>query len=158
MGNEFGQFKEWDNSMGLDFLLLDFEKHKKLHDFVKDLNHFYKTNSELYEIDFSWDGFRWIIADDTTQNIIVFARRNKEGEEIICVMNFSPIDREPYSFEVDQGTYEEIFNSNLEVYGGNGKVNGKLKTKAINGKNLLTVCVPGYSALFFKKKKNRIKI
>ena len=158
MGNEFGQFKEWDNSMGLDFLLLDFEKHKKLHDFVKDLNLFYKTNSELYEIDFSWDGFRWIIADDNTQNILVFARKNKAGEEIICVLNFSPVDRENYAFEVEKGTYEEIFNSNLEKYGGVGKTNGNLKTNIIDGKNKLTILIPGYSALFFKKKKNKIKV
>ena len=144
--------------MGIDFLLLGFEKHKKLHDFTKDLNYFYKQNSELYEIDFSWDGFRWIIADDNTQNIIVFARRNKAGEELICVLNFAPVDRYNYSFEVEKGTYEEIFNSNLEIYGGNGMANGNVKTKNENGKNLLAITIPGYTALFFKKKKNRIKV
>ena len=158
MGNEFGQFKEWDNTMGLDFLLFDFEKHRKLFEFVKDLNWFYKSNSEFYEIDFSWDGFRWIIADDNSQNIIVFARKNKKGEEIICVMNFSPVEREVYEFEVQKGTYEEIFNSNLEKYGGNGKTNGKLKTKLSDGRNLLSIDIPTYSALFFKKKPNNIKI
>jgi len=158
MGNEFGQFKEWDNTMGLDFLLFDFEKHKKLNDFVKDLNWFYRTHSELFEIDFSWDGFRWIVADDNSQNIIVFARKNKAGEEIVCVLNFSPIERTPYEFEVQKGTYEEIFSSNLEKYGGNGKNNGVVKTKISNGKNVLSIDIPAYSALFFKKKPSGIKI
>lgn len=158
MGSEFGQFKEWDNSMGLDFLLLDFEKHAKMKEYVKKLNWFYKLNSPLYEIDFSWDGFRWIIPDDNSQNIIVFARTDKKGEEIICVLNFSPVDRSPYEFEVQKGTYEEIFNSNLIEFGGNGKKNEKLKTTFKNGKNLLTIEIPAYTALFFKKKKNKISV
>ena len=158
MGSEFGQFKEWDNTMGIDFLLLDFEKHRKMKDFVKDLNWFYKTNSELYEIDYSWDGFRWIIADDNSQNIIVFSRYNKKGEEIVCALNFSPVERECYEFEVQKGTYEEIFNSNLEKYGGNGKSNGQRKTKPVSGKNILSICIPAYSAIFFKKKPNRLVI
>jgi len=158
MGNEFGQFKEWDNSMGIDFLLLDFEKHRKLKDFVKDLNWLYKLNSEFYEIDYSWDGFRWIVADDNTQNIIVFARTNKKGEEIICIMNFSPVDRMPYEFEVKKGTYEEIFNSNLEKYGGNGKTNGKVKSQIKNGRDILNIQIPAYTALFFKKIPSRVVI
>ena len=152
MGNEFGQFKEWDESQGLDFLLLDYEKHKKLHNYVKDLNWFYKTHSELFEIDFAWEGFKWIIPDDNSQNIIVFSRLNKKGEEIVCVLNFSPVDRKPYQFAVEGGIYEEIFNSDLEKYGGNGKTNGIVNTKIINGQNVLTLQIPSYSALFLKKK------
>ncbi len=158
MGNEFGQFKEWDNYSGLDFLLLDFEKHKKLKDFTKDLNWFYKENSEFYEIDYSWDGFRWIIANDNTQNIIVFSRMNKNGDEIICVLNFSPMERGSYSFEVEKGTYDEIFNSNLEKYGGNGKTNGCVKTGYEHGKHLLRIDIPAYSALFFKKKPSKVVV
>ena len=158
MGNEFGQFKEWDYGSGLDFLLLDYEKHKKLKDFVQELNYFYKQNSELYEIDFSWDGFRWIVADDCSQNILVFARKNKKGEELICVMNFSPVDRFDYGIEVEKGTYEEVFNSNLEKFGGNGKSNGTKKTNNTYGKNMLHIEIPAYTALFFKRKPNKVVV
>ena len=77
MGAEFGQFKEWDNGMGIDFCLFEFEKHKKLNDFVKFINKIYATTPSLYEIDYSWEGFNWIIPDDCNQNVVAFTRKDK---------------------------------------------------------------------------------
>ena len=160
MGIEFGQFKEWDNGMGLDFCLFDFEKHRQLHHFVKDLNKFYLEHSELYEIDFSWDGFSWIIPDDNVQNVVAFIRRNKKGEELICVVNFSPSPREKYKVGVKSGTYEEIFNSSKTEYGGKEFLNGTLKTKKgamHNQNNYIELTLPSYGAVFIKKKSSRKK-
>jgi len=89
MGTEFAQFKEWDYQAGIDFCLLDFETHKNMHKFVKELNHFYLHNSELYAEDFSWKGFDWLVPDDNNQNILVFRRMDKSGGEMIFAVNLS---------------------------------------------------------------------
>ena len=160
MGIEFGQFKEWDNGMGLDFCLFDFEKHRQLHNFVKDLNKFYLNHSELYEIDFSWDGFNWIIPDDNVQNVVAFTRRNKKGEELICAINFSPTPREHYKIGVNSGTYEEIFNSSRTEYGGKEFLNGTMRAKkglTHNKNNYIELTLPSYGAVFIKKKSSRKK-
>ena len=165
MGIEFGQFKEWDNGVGLDFCLLDFEKHRQLKDYVKALNNFYKNNSELYEVDFSWEGFKWIIPDDNIQNVIAYKRINKKNDELICVINFSPSTRDCYRIGVEKGRYKEVFNASLIQFGGN-----EIRTKekfysseklAMHGyDSSIELSLSRYSAIFLKKvnnKKRKIK-
>ncbi|MBQ9514926.1 MAG: alpha amylase C-terminal domain-containing protein, partial [Ruminococcus sp.] len=125
IGAEIGQFDEWNSTEELQWGLLGFEKHKKLNDFFRDLNEFYKANSCMYEVDFTWEGFNWIHHDDYQQSVIAFRRIDKEGNNIIVVCNFQPMYRENYYIGVpDYGTYAEIFNSDDEKYGGTGKTNG----------------------------------
>ena len=155
MGTEFAQFDEWNNNKGIDFMLLDFEKHNKMHKFTKDLNHMYLKNSEFYEIDYSWEGFRWLTADDREHNIVAFERKNKAGETIVCIANFSPVRREHYRVGVDAGRYEEIMNSNLSKYGGNGRHYGTIESYAVrvNGfENSIELTLEPNSAVYFKKK------
>ena len=136
-------------------MLLDFEKHKKMHEFTKELNHIYKNNSEFYEIDYSWEGFRWLTPDDNENNIIAFERKNKAGETIMCIANFSPVRREHYRVGLDAGRYEEIFNSNLSIYGGNGRHYGTIESYAVrcNGfENSIELTMEPNSAVYFKKK------
>ncbi|HCX62027.1 MAG TPA: 1,4-alpha-glucan branching enzyme, partial [Clostridiales bacterium] len=73
-----------------------------------------------WEIDFSWEGFKWISNDDFEQNIIAFKRMNKKGDELIAVINFSPIERQNYLIGVEEGIYTEIFNSDELEFGGTG--------------------------------------
>lgn len=125
MGTEFAQFKEWDYTSELDWLLLDYNAHKNIHNFFKALNHFYLSCKPLWEVDFSWDGFSWISNDDYSQSIISFRRIDKSGKEIIVVCNFQPTYRENYRIGVPfSGTYSEIFNSDSEEFGGSGVTNG----------------------------------
>ena len=155
MGSEFGQFDEWDNSKGIDFMLLDYEKHGKMHSFVKELNHLYKNNSEFYEIDYSWEGFRWLTPDDYTNNVVAFERKNKKGETIVCIANFSPVRQEHYRVGVDAGRYEEILSSNYSKFGGNGRHYGTIESYAvrINGfDNSIELTLEPNSAVYFKKK------
>jgi len=156
MGIELAQFKEWDNGMGIDFCLMDFEKHFKTKLFVKDLNNFYKSTPELFEEDFSWNGFEWIIPDDRYQNIIAFKRKDKTGSEIICVVNFSPEKRDNYKIGVANGTYEQIFNSNLQKYGGSElkrKTSIKTQKSKMHGQDsCISLNIAGYSAMFLKRK------
>jgi len=124
MGAEFGQFREWDTDTGLDWLLLEYPMHSNLKNYVKELGAFYLKTPALWEIDFSWDGFKWISDSDRDQNTIAFIRTDKKGINNISLINFSPIKRDDYRIGVpDNGTYTEVFNSDLTEYGGWGHKN-----------------------------------
>ncbi|MDE6751434.1 MAG: 1,4-alpha-glucan branching protein GlgB [Eubacterium sp.] len=156
MGQEFGQFKEWAYEEGLDWLLLDFDKHKKLQQFSKELNHFYKAHPELWEIDYSWEGFSWISSDDNRNSTIAFRRMSKEGKEIIGIFNFTPVEHEEYRIGVpDKGTYKVIFDSNLKKYGGGkARLSGTYKSakKAMHGfEQSIGIKLGGLNALFLEK-------
>jgi len=126
MGAEFGQFREWDTDTGLDWLLLEYPMHNSLKNYVKHLNAFYKKTPALWEIDFSWDGFKWISDSDRDQNTIAFIRKDKKGESIISLINFAPVMRDEYRIGVPEpGVYTEVFNSDLNEYGGWGNKNRK---------------------------------
>ena len=155
MGTEFAQFKEWDHQAGIDFCLLDFDTHNNLHKFTRALNHFYLDHPELFEEDFSWKGFDWLVADDNTQNILVFRRMDKSGNELIFAVNFSTVTREDYSFGVTAQDWEEVLNTDSEEFGGSGITNGTLKAEktSFKGKDYkLTIKIPALSAVFLKKK------
>ena len=161
MGTEFAQFKEWDYQAGIDFCLLDFETHNNMHKFTKALNHFYLSHKELYAEDFSWKGFDWVVPDDNSQNVLVFRRMDKSGDEIIYAVNFSPVDRDNYSFGVSASTYEEIFSTDDSQFGSKGFSNGVVKAEKTpyRGKDYkLTIKIPALSGLFLKKKSKEIRL
>jgi 1,4-alpha-glucan branching enzyme len=119
MGCELAQFIEWDYQKELDWSLLEFDMHRKFHQFVKELNHFYLGASELWEQDNSWEGFRWIQPDDAANNVISFRRIDKNGKELIVCCNFSPVQREKYRIGVpNPGIYKTVFHSGRIEYGG----------------------------------------
>lgn len=119
MGQEFAQFIEWDYKKQLDWLLLDYDAHKNMKAFVKELNKFYLDNSQFWEIDYSWEGFEWISNDDNSQSIIAFRRKNKAGEEIITVCNFVPVGRSDYKIGVPiPGSYKRVFCTDDVKFGG----------------------------------------
>lgn len=160
MGTEIGQFDEWDNTKQIEYDLLRFEKHQKLQNYVKALNWFYLTHSELFEIDSSWDGFEWIISNDTRNNVVVFSRINKRREKLVVVCNFSPVKLEHYRVYLEKGTYNEVFNSENSEFGGSGITNGKIKTKVDehNSKsNYLELIIPANSCMYFKLDHKKIR-
>ena len=161
MGTEFAQFKEWDYQAGIDFCLLDFETHKNFHKFTKAINHFYLDHPELFEEDFSWKGFDWLVPDDNTQNILVFRRMDKSGNELVFAVNFSTVTRENYSFGVTAQDWEEVFNSDSIEFGGSGITNGTLRAEktSFKGKDYkLTIKIPALSAVFLRKKSKQIRL
>ena len=156
MGQEFGQFKEWAYKEGLDWLLLDFDKHKKLQQFSKELNHFYTAHPELWEIDYSWEGFSWISSDDNSNSTIAFRRISKAGKEIIGIFNFTPVEHEEYRIGVpEKGSYKVIFDSNLKKYGGDkARLSGTYKSakKPMHGfEQSIGIKLGGLNALFLEK-------
>ncbi|NLL56389.1 MAG: 1,4-alpha-glucan branching protein GlgB [Clostridiales bacterium] len=155
MGNEFGQFIEWDYHKQLDWLLLDYPSHRLFRNYIKDLNFLYLKNKPMYELDSSYNGFRWIVVDDKIQNVIIFSRYDKEKNQVICIMNFSTKDRENYEFGVERaGEYIEALNSDCVIYGGTTEPGIKHKTikkPNHNHPNTLSVTIKGNSAIFLKK-------
>ena len=159
MGQEFAQFIEWKYDSALDWLLLDYDAHKQMHEYVKDLNKFYLKNSEFWEIDYSWEGFDWISNDDYAQSIISFRRINRDGDEIICVCNFVPVDRHDYRIGVPvSGSYKKLFSSADEKYGGSGGVADAYKSDdtAMHGyENSISLDIPALSVTYYKVPKKR---
>jgi 1,4-alpha-glucan branching enzyme len=157
MGTEFGQFREWDHDSGLDWLLLDFEMHEKLRRCVAELGAFYRDTPALWEVDDSWDGFRWIDCDDRERNIIAFIRADKKGNKIIVLQNFAPVTRYDYCIGVpDKGLYEDVFNTDLPEYGGWGQSSGDVRTNDVPAhgfKQSLSLAAPSLSTICLRLKK-----
>lgn len=155
MGCEIGQFDEWDSDSGIQWDLLNFEKHNALFTFFKEINKFYIEHKPLYELDTTPKGFEWIHRNDYTQSVIAFRRTDSDGNEIIAVCNFQPTVHENYMIGVPHfGEYEEIFNSDLEKYGGTGVSNtGTLTTvpMKIHGyKQGLSLTLPPLGVIYLK--------
>lgn len=131
MGQEFAQFTEWTEEHQLDWMLLEYERHAQMREYVRRLNATYLAQPALWEDDFSWNGFQWIVPDDNTQNVIAFLRRDRKGNEVITVCNFAPVERPEYRIGVPcKGSYKELINSDAKEFGGSGIVNGTLRTAA----------------------------
>ncbi|MDE7082682.1 MAG: 1,4-alpha-glucan branching protein GlgB [Clostridia bacterium] len=127
MGYEVAQFKEWDYNAGLDFFLADkFPLHKKMRNFVKTLNFFYKETKPLYEIDDGWNGFEWLVVDDNYHNLLAFSRYSKSGESLTCVINFSGVDLLQYQIGINNGKYRVALNTDEIRYGGTRKLKKKV--------------------------------
>ena len=146
----------FDYKKELDWMLLSYEKHAKLKDFVKELNHFYKTNPQFWQVDDSWEGFRWISADDYTQNVFSYIRFDEKGDPVVCLVNFSPVTREDYRIGVPRArSYTEVFSSDEQRFGGAGISNGNVACEKIQSHGSdysISLTVPGNSALFLKPK------
>ena len=157
MGCEFAQFKEWDFTEQLDWFLLDYEKHRQMQKYVRDLNKFYVEHSEFWENDADWNGFKWISNDDNEQSIISFRRINKKGDEIIAICNFCPVERTKYKIGVpESGTYKCVFSSDKTVYGGKTKrlLSVKSQKNAMHGfEQSIELTIPSMSAMYFIKQK-----
>ena len=155
MGNEYGQFKEWNYQEGLEFFMLKYEMHKKLWEFNKQLNFIYKNNSPLYEIEDSWDGFNWISADERDGNVISFLRKDKSGKTIVVISNFSGNDYFDYRLGLDKGTYKLIISSDEKTFGGSGQLKGKtfktVKKQAHGRDDSIVFTLPKFTTAYFIK-------
>lgn len=125
MGGEYGQFIEWKYKESLDWHLLDYPMHAKMHAYVSDINHLYKTEPALYEVDSHFDGFEWIDCNDTEHSVVSFIRKGKDWRDmLIFVCNFTPASHDHYRIGAPLDTaYHEIFNSDHEKYGGSNQLN-----------------------------------
>ena len=160
MGSEFGQWNEWHYEHSLDWHLLDMdnedgERHRKLQAFFKAANALYLAHPELWELDFSWEGFEWIEANDNQANTVAFLRKDKKGDALVVVCNFSPVDRTGYTVGVPvAGTYTCIFSSDDPTFGGEGQGDVQpVKSRYIESQGKeqsITLRLPAMSAAIYK--------
>ena len=156
MGQEFGQFIEWNYEQELDWLLLDYPKHRALQAYFRDINLLYKKTRPLWEVDYSWEGFSWISSDDKDNSVIAFRRIDESGKEIIAVCNFTNVERLDYRIGVPKkGNYKVFFNSDDVAYGGEGRGNkDKIKAETINMHGFeqsISLDLPPLSTIYLKK-------
>ncbi len=161
MSCEFGQWNEWNFQTGLDWQLLDpaqagSERHRQVLQYVRDLNHLYRAEPALHEVDFHWDGFQWIDFRDVDNSIVSFVRYAKEKREgLVVVANFTPVPRTGYRVGVPvPGFYHEILNSDAAVYGGSnlGNAGGRpSEPTAWQGQpNSVVITIPPLGVVFLK--------
>ncbi len=162
MGQEFGQFIEWDEKKQLDWFLLDYDAHKNLHGYVKKLNKVYKDNPALWEIDYSWEGFRWLVSDDNSNSVVAFRRMDSEGNIVVVICNFTPVRREGYRIGVEQrGSLTYLIDSDDMAFGGQGN-NAKKRIytqkEPMHGKDhSFSIDLPPLSCTYLKYKPYKTK-
>jgi 1,4-alpha-glucan branching enzyme len=119
MGNEFGQWREWNAGAELDWGLLVRAPHAGMQRLVRDLNRLQRAHRALHELDFEQAGFAWIDCHDTDQSVLAFRRMARDGGFVVVALNFTPVPRAGYRLGVPQaGRYRELLNSDSNYYGG----------------------------------------
>jgi 1,4-alpha-glucan branching enzyme len=153
MGNEFGQFSEWSEERSLDWFLLEYEHHRQMKDYSRDLNLLYKSEKAMWEEDHLPSGFTWLDQLDGNRSFIAFSRQSKK-DKLIFLLNFIPVTYERVLGVEDEGEYIEIFNSDSKKYGGSGMMNQvvlKTQNTPSNGRNVsLTVKLPALSIVVLR--------
>ena len=146
MGNEFGQFIEWKFDAGLDWLLLEYPMHQKMHEFSKQLNLFYKATPQLYERDGGWHGFLWVNPDDNLLSVLSFIRKDDTDAMLLCVLNFTPEPKDEYALSLPFGaTAKEVFSTDEARFGGTGQWHN---AKPLEFSENLTLKLPPLGAVF----------
>ncbi|HKN01095.1 MAG TPA: 1,4-alpha-glucan branching protein GlgB [Candidatus Binataceae bacterium] len=155
MGNEIGQWREWDHDSSLDWHLLEYSSHQGMRALVRDLNRVYREEPALWEADTEPAGFHWIEADAADDNLIAFMRiAPSSGRTIVCVSNFSPVHRSGFRVGVPRpGWYREIMNTDSGAYdGGNVGNLGGVETQPVPRHRFnqsISIELPPLSTLWF---------
>ncbi len=157
MGSEFGQFIEWNEKQELDWMLLKYEKHRKMKAFVKQLEHYYIDTPALWKKDDSYDGFGWIDADDAADNVFTYLRTDCAGQIIVVVLNLSGKSYEGFGIGVPEGdAYEVMIDSDRKSAGGTGmrkkRVYRVTKGKCNGYSQRITVSMPPLSAMILERR------
>ena len=155
MGTEFGQEAEWSEQHGLDWYLAEIPAHRGVQLLTKDLNEIYSSTPALYERDNEPGGFQWINGGDADRNVLTFIRWDKDGNPLVCAINFSGGPHVGYELGVPAaGAWVEVLNTDAETYGGSGVLNAGPLTATNQGLDgqpaTLTVTLPPLGAAYFK--------
>lgn len=158
MGGKFAQGREWNHDSSQDWHLLDEPEgwHRGVQQLVKDLNHCYRAQPPLYQLDFQPEGFEWRVVDDRENSVFAFVRRDRQGNEVLVVSNFTPVPRQGYRIGINQpGRWCEILNTDSWHYHGSNLGNGGgLESEAIGSHNRahsLVLTLPPLATLYLAK-------
>jgi 1,4-alpha-glucan branching enzyme len=157
MGCDIGQPWEWNHNASVNWEVLQYPIHQKLQSMVRELNRLYRSEPALYEVDFHYSGFEWVDFHDSEGSVISFLRRGEEPGFVMFCCNFTPVPREKYGFGVpEEGFYEEIFNSDAEMFGGSNMGNGGIvssEPKPMHGRpHSISVTLPPLGVIAFRKR------
>ena len=154
MGQDFGQYHEWDEKVSLDWYLADEPLHKDLQKYYSDLLHVYQKYPALWQLDSDWNGFQWINANDGDRSIFSFIRRDETGKKnLLFVINFTPVARDDYRVGVPKsGTYSLILDSGHGLYKrGEHAFSSRSKKRECDGQPYsFAYPLPAYGAAIFK--------
>jgi len=156
MGGEIGQWWEWNHDDSLPWHLLEYPPHRGLQQYISDLNHLYRSEPALYQVDFDWQGFQWIDLHDSDNSTLTYIRYAQDKHDlVICACNFTPVPRKEYRMGVPRGgVYRELLNSDADIYGGSSMGNGgSVQADPIPRHNQpfsLLITLPPLSVIFFK--------
>ena len=158
MGGEFGQYVEWRDTQQLDWMLLDYDIHARLRDYVRTLNRLYRDNPALHSVDDGWDGFQWLNVNDAERSIVAFLRSDGQGNALAVVTNFTPQPYGEYRVALPYDCeMEEVLNSDRSEFAGSGQYNpGPIRAEQIplNGLDWsASLCVPPLATVFFRVKR-----
>ncbi|OPX10599.1 1,4-alpha-glucan branching protein GlgB [Mycobacterium sp. AT1] len=125
MGQEFGQRAEWSEERGVDWFQLDEQGFSGgIKRFTADANEIYKTRRALFSRDSSPEGYSWIDANDSANNVLSFMRFGDDGSMLACVFNFSGAEHGSYRLGLPHtGTWREVLNTDATIYNGAGAGN-----------------------------------
>ncbi len=126
MGNEMGQWREWNHEESLEWHVLAFPFHVGVQRWVRDLNALLRAEPALHEVDFSIEGFSWVDFHDWENSVIVFLRKDRaNAPRILVACNLTPVIRRGYRVGVPvAGYWREALNSDSDAYGGANVGNG----------------------------------
>ncbi len=155
MGLEYGQWPEWNFDESLSWDQSNFMPHRGLQLMMRDMNHIYKNEPALYEVDFDGAGFQWIDCNDASQSVLSFIRRDKNGGAVVVALNLTPVPRHDYRLGVPvAGHYNEIINTDSELYGGSNIGNGdgvdSENYSWMNQYHSILITLPPLSCVIFK--------
>jgi 1,4-alpha-glucan branching enzyme len=163
MGNEFGQWDEWNHDTSLDWHLLNYPLHSGLQRWVRDLNTFYRSEPALYQLDSDPAGFEWIDCNDHQRSLVSLLRYGKDRRhQVVFVCNFTPVPRHNYRVGVPSGgIWKEVLNSDAPLYGGSGQGNmGNQEAFPLpmHGRPYsLNITVPPLAAVVFQKAEDGVR-
>lgn len=148
MGNEYGQFSEWDFHKSLEWFMLDYPNHRSMQSFSREMNRFYTSSPALWKDYLGWEGYRWVKLDDTKHSVIAFRRRDPEtGDWLLCIFNFTPGEHKEYAIDIAPVKDELFRKRRLRcVFSTHSRMNEKAPIK----KGKLLVSLYGYEGAFYR--------
>ncbi|WP_249028880.1 1,4-alpha-glucan branching protein GlgB [Tannockella kyphosi] len=154
MGNELGEYKEWDESMSLGWNILEYPVHDSFHRYIRELQQFVLHNPCMYEYDYYMEGFEWLVVDDNQQSVFAYERRDKLGQRVVVVMNFTGNYHNGYKIPVvKEGLYTEAINSDKGIYSGGNKFNKEpiqaIKENVLGKEYFIPVIIAPYASMIF---------
>ena len=158
MGGEFGQVKEWNHDESLEWHVLQYPNHSGLQKWIEDLNHVYRREPALHQVDSDPAGFEWVDCGDSDQSVLTFLRKGQSTDDVVLIAcNYTPVPRTNYRIGVPRGGFwHEIANSDAAQYwGGNWGNMGGVEARQISHHGRpcsLSVTLPALSVVFFKSK------